>query len=83
MSKSVHVTLSISKDLKDRLYSSIEKGSISKFVSESLEKSLLEKQKQLADAYKEAAKDLGQLEGRSDWQDIAKEDFQGVDWENE
>lgn len=83
MDKSVHITLSISEDLKNLLYSSVEKGSISKFVADCLRKALLEKQKQLAAAYKEAATDLGQLEGRSDWQNIAGEDFQGVEWENE
>jgi len=36
MSKSVHITLSQPEELKLWLYSSVEKGSISKFVAESL-----------------------------------------------
>lgn len=79
--KSVHVTLSLPEDLKILLYSSVEKGSISKFVANSLRKSLQEKNNALAEAYREAANDAGQLEAMEDWKMIESEDFEGVEWD--
>ncbi len=66
--KSVHVTLSIPEDLKNLLYSTFGKGEISKIVVDSLRKSLREKQNELADAYREATSDPGQLEAKEDWE---------------
>jgi len=83
MSKSVHVTLSLPEDLKALLYSSVAKGSISKFVSDSLRKSLQEKQEALAQAYMAVATDPGQLEGRLDWKASEGEDFRNVEWHDE
>lgn len=79
--KSVHITLSIPEDLKALLYSTIERGSISKFVNESLRKSLKEREDELARAYREAAHDPGQLEALSDWQGLEGEDFIGAEWD--
>jgi hypothetical protein len=81
MRKSVHVTLSLPEDLKYLLYSTVEKGSISKFVADSLRKALKEKEDILAAAYREAAKDPGQLEAMEDWKSLEGEDFVGVEWD--
>ncbi len=79
--RSVHVTLSIPEDLKALLYATVEKGMISKFVAASLRRSLQEQNSALAMAYREAAKDPGQLEALEDWETIETEDFKGVEWD--
>ena len=83
MTKSVHVTISLPKEVKDWLYNSVEKGSISQFVSECIKISLHDKESVLAQAYQEAALDQGQLEGRKDWAQMENEDFLNMEWYNE
>jgi hypothetical protein len=79
--KNVHITLSIPEDLKYWLYSNVKKGEISHFVSDILRKARQEKQAELGNAFREAARDAGQLEGIEDWKEIEGEDFYGVEWD--
>jgi hypothetical protein len=79
--KNVHITLSIPQDLKDWLYANVARGEISHFVSEMLNKARKASQEELALAFKEAAKDAGQLEAMNDWKGLENEDFYGVEWD--
>lgn len=79
--KNVHITLSIPLDLKNWLYANVEKGEISHFVSEMLNKAREESEKELVQAFKEAAQDVGQCEAINDWKGLESEDFYGVEWD--
>lgn len=77
--KTVHITLTVPEDLKELLFTTIGKGSVSKFVSDTLRKALQKKKRDLATDYIAASQDQDNLQVMNDWAAIEGEDFFGFE----
>lgn len=77
--RNVNITLSMPSDLKRLLFSTIEKGKISKFVNEALRHALDERRNALIADYIAAAHDPANKEVAVDWSSLDQEDFQGIE----
>jgi hypothetical protein len=75
--KKTNVTFSIPESLNSRLHASVEKRSLSLFVSEAIEKALKEEEENLKRAYTEANKDEDRMTLIEDWKSLDGEDWGG------
>jgi hypothetical protein len=72
----VNVTFSIPENINFLLHSLVEKRGLSRFVSETLERALREKQQSLKAAYVAANQDLDRKSTIEDWNSLDVDDWE-------
>lgn len=87
MKQTSNVTLSIPKDVIARMHKYINKGNISRFTTEALNKALDELQRQkeneLSAAYESASKDKNRELEAKEWNECDIDNIQGWEWYDE
>jgi hypothetical protein len=83
--KHTNVTLSFPVDLNALLHAKVARSKISKYVAESVRKSLIEDEEReaakLEAAYEKANSDLDRLKAVSEWNDLDNsDDIEGWEW---
>lgn len=73
--KTVHVTFTIPEDINMALHCHVEKRGLSRFVTQAIEKALLEEKKSLKAAYREAEHDPDLKETTDSWAALDGEDW--------